>query len=104
VEKDYWATQFLKEISKLTPKGYQLVFSGGTCLAKAHQNTFRMSEDIDIQMIPHAETVALTNSQQRQLRREIHQLILNILESSDQFKLASAPQKKERRKVSAVPD
>jgi hypothetical protein len=30
VEKDYWATQFLKEISELTPKGYQLVFSGGT--------------------------------------------------------------------------
>jgi len=50
VEKDYWATQLLREISQLKPRGFQFVFSGGTCLAKAHQNTFRMSEDIDIQM------------------------------------------------------
>lgn len=67
VEKDYWATQLLKKISELTPKGYQLVLSGGTCLAKAHQNTFRMSEDIDIQMIPHPETAALANNQQGNL-------------------------------------
>ena len=98
VEKDYWATQLLKEISELTPKGYQLVFSGGTCLAKAHQNTFRMSEDIDIQMIPHPETATLANNQQRQLRRDIHQLILNIIEDSDLFKLASTPQKRSEGK------
>lgn len=98
IEKDYWATLLLQEISKLNPKGYQLVFSGGTCLAKAHQNTFRMSEDIDIQMIPHAETTALSNNQQRQLRREIHQLILNIIENSDVFKLASTPQKRSEGK------
>lgn len=67
VEKDYWATQLLKEISQLTPEGFQLVFSGGTCLAKAHQNTFRMSEDIDIKMIPNAATLAQSKNQQRQL-------------------------------------
>ncbi len=32
VEKDYWATLLLKEISQLTPEDFQLVFSGGTCL------------------------------------------------------------------------
>ena len=53
VEKDYWATQLLRALSVLQPDGYQFVFSGGTCLAKAHQNTFRMSEDIDIIMVPH---------------------------------------------------
>ena len=26
VEKDYWATQLLKEISQLTPEGFRLVF------------------------------------------------------------------------------
>lgn len=98
VEKDYWATQFLKEISTLNPTGYQLVFSGGTCLSKAHQNTFRMSEDIDIKMIPHPETVALSKNKQRQLRREIHQLVLDIIASSNCFKLASDPTKRNESK------
>ncbi len=98
VEKDYWATQLLKEISQLTPEGFQLVFSGGTCLAKAHQNTFRMSEDIDIKMIPNAATLAQSKNQQRQLRRDIHQLILNIISDSGIFKLAADPKKRNEGK------
>ena len=98
VEKDYWATQLLKEISQLTPEGFQLVFSGGTCLAKAHQNTFRMSEDIDIKMIPNADTLAQSKNQQRQLRRDIHQLILNIISDSGIFKLAADPKKRNEGK------
>lgn len=98
VEKDYWATQLLKEISQLTTEGFQLVFSGGTCLAKAHQNTFRMSEDIDIKMIPNATTVALSKNKQRQLRRGIHQLILNLISDSDIFKLVADPKKRNEGK------
>jgi len=98
VEKDYWATQLLKEISQLTPEGFQLVFSGGTCLAKAHQNTFRMSEDIDIKMIPNAATLAQSKNQQRQLRRNIHQLILNIISDSGIFKLVADPKKRNEGK------
>ena len=98
VEKDYWATQLLKEISQLTPEGFPLVFSGGTCLAKAHQNTFRMSEDIDIKMIPNAATLAQSKNQQRQLRRNIHQLILNIISDSGIFKLVVDPKKRNEGK------
>ena len=98
VEKDYWATQLLKGVSSLNPNGYQLVFSGGTCLAKAHQNTFRMSEDIDIKMVPHPKTVDLSKNHQRQLRRDIHQLVIVLIESSDLFKLASNPKKRNEGK------
>lgn len=98
VEKDYWATQLLKEISQLTPKGFRLVFSGGTCLAKAHQNTFRMSEDIDIKMIPNSATLALSKNKQRQLRRDIHQLILNIISDSKIFNLVSESKKRNEGK------
>ena len=98
VEKDYWATQLLKEISQLTPEGFQLVFSGGTCLAKAHQNTFRMSEDIDIKIIPNSSTLALSKNQQRQLRWDIHQLILNIISDSGTFKLVADPKKRNEGK------
>ncbi len=98
IEKDYWATQLLKEISQLNPDMYQLVFSGGTCLSKAHQNTYRMSEDIDIKMIPNTGTVSLSNNQQQQLRRDIHQLIHDIISDSDIFKLAATPEKRNKGK------
>ena len=98
VEKDYWATQLLKALSVLQPDGYQFVFSGGTCLAKAHQNTFRMSEDIDIIMVPHDETLALSKNQQRQLRRATHQLVLDTINRSSQFKLIKEPGKSNKGK------
>lgn len=94
IEKDYWATQLIKEISRLEPEGYQLVFSGGTCLAKAHQNTFRMSEDIDIKMVPHENIRECSKNKQKQLRRTIHQLICDFIKKSGQFALVEDPPKK----------
>ena len=88
VEKDYWATQLIGEISRLKPEGYQLIFSGGTCLAKAHQDTYRMSEDIDIKMVPDKNTCNSSKSQKKQKRQEIRELIGNAIESSKQFSCA----------------
>jgi hypothetical protein len=93
VEKDYWATQLLKELSILTPAGFKLVFSGGTCLAKAHQNTFRMSEDIDLKMVPDVDTIAFSNNQRRKLRGDIHTLILEVITRSEIFALAGQAKK-----------
>ncbi|PFG07937.1 nucleotidyl transferase AbiEii/AbiGii toxin family protein [Marinobacter sp. LV10MA510-1] len=52
VEKDYYAVQLLKLLATIKPIEFDLVFAGGTSLAKAHQNTYRMSEDIDIKLVP----------------------------------------------------
>ena len=98
VEKDYWATQLLKEISQFEPECFRLVFSGGTCLAKAHKRTFRMSEDIDIKMVPYTATSALSNDQQRRLRRDIHQLVLDMIADSKIFKLVAEPKKRNEGK------
>lgn len=97
VEKDYWGTQLLREISELQPDGYRLVFSGGTCLAKAYKNTFRMSEDIDIKMVPDAATKALSNSQQHKLRGAIHDMVQGIVDRSDCFELADAKKLSDRK-------
>jgi len=91
VEKDYWATHLLRIISELNCDDYSLIFSGGTCLAKAHQNTFRMSEDIDLQIVPTQSTLKLSKNQQKHLRKAIHQLIVNTIQHSDVFKLADEP-------------
>jgi predicted nucleotidyltransferase component of viral defense system len=44
VEKDYSCTVLLEYFSKVTD---DLVFKGGTCLAKVHADFYRLSEDLD---------------------------------------------------------
>jgi predicted nucleotidyltransferase component of viral defense system len=97
VEKDYWATQLLKHIFGLHLEAYDFVFAGGTCLAKAHQNTYRMSEDIDIQIIPCENTLNLPKNQQRQLRRAIYQQVVKAINASELLILISTDQKNESR-------
>lgn len=51
VEKDVYAVQLLNLLSTLHSEAFELVFAGGTSLAKAHHKLFRMSEDIDIKLV-----------------------------------------------------
>ena len=44
IEKDYLCTVLLEY---LAAAGRELVFKGGTCLAKVHANFYRLSEDLD---------------------------------------------------------
>lgn len=51
IEKDYFCTVLLEHLASVT--GGQLVFKGGTCLAKVHAGFYRLSEDLDF-VIPMA--------------------------------------------------
>jgi predicted nucleotidyltransferase component of viral defense system len=44
VEKDYYCTVLLQYLAAAAP---ELVFKGGTCLAKVHLGFYRLSEDLD---------------------------------------------------------
>ncbi len=50
VEKDYWVTHVLKNLSQSKHKG-TVVFKGGTSLSKAYRLINRFSEDIDLAII-----------------------------------------------------
>ena len=50
VEKDYWVTYVLKNLSQSKYKG-TVVFKGGTSLSKAYRLINRFSEDIDLAII-----------------------------------------------------
>lgn len=50
IEKDYWVTLILKNLSKSEYKD-QIIFKGGTSLSKAYEMIERFSEDIDLQLI-----------------------------------------------------
>ena len=97
VEKDYYAVVLLKELSALHFDDYQLVFSGGTCLTKIHQNTYRMSEDIDIKLVPSSEALGKSHSLQRQNRKIIHKRIVSMLQSSSLFQLVETKKLNEGR-------
>ena len=67
-EKDYYVTQVVHALADIKNDYFNLVFTGGTSLAKAHRLVMRMSEDCDfrIQSSPAAEKL---NASQR--RREL---------------------------------
>ena len=44
IEKDYFCSLLLHE---LDPNRHNLIFKGGTCLAKVHAGFYRLSEDLD---------------------------------------------------------
>ncbi len=50
IEKDYYVTQVIHVLSNLENELFQLIFCGGTCLAKAHKLVQRMSEDVDFKI------------------------------------------------------
>lgn len=85
VEKDYFLLQLLRLLSATDIEGYRLVFSGGTCLAKVYKHTYRMSEDIDLKLVPDDATKQLSRSAQRTLRKRIHSNITNQILGSELF-------------------
>lgn len=63
VEKDYYVTVILRELSKQIP---YIVFKGGTSLSKCHKIISRFSEDIDITI-----DTSLSQGQKKKLKYAI---------------------------------
>lgn len=55
VEKDWLVTQVIRTIKGIDQKGFEVVFSGGTALSKAHGLLFRFSEDVDFRVLVQPE-------------------------------------------------
>lgn len=51
VEKDWYVTQIISALSAIETDGYEIIFSGGTALSKAHGLLQRFSEDIDFRVL-----------------------------------------------------
>lgn len=69
VEKDYFVSVFLKEISLLMP---EIIFKGGTSLSKCYKVINRFSEDIDLNIETDARP---TEGQRKALKRNIVSVI-----------------------------
>lgn len=83
IEKDYWVVALLAVLEKLTFETHQMVFSGGTALAKSNVQIFRMSEDVDIKLIPTKVFQAFSRGKRKVFRKAlVEQIEASIIQSN----------------------
>ncbi|HHX8288583.1 TPA: nucleotidyl transferase AbiEii/AbiGii toxin family protein [Vibrio diabolicus] len=70
-EKDYWVVSLLAMLEGVESEHHQLVFSGGTALAKSNIKILRMSEDVDIKLIPTKEFLDKGPGAKRRARKAL---------------------------------
>jgi len=91
VEKDYYIVELLRLLQPLAFNTHQLVFSGGTALSKAGISLNRMSEDVDIKLVPVARFYEqYSRTQRKNIRRNIVQNISELINASATFSLDAA--------------
>jgi predicted nucleotidyltransferase component of viral defense system len=79
IEKDYYVTHIINCLANLENEYFRLIFSGGTCLAKAHKIVKRMSEDIDFKIqIKHHDKIFSKNHLLKELKKFRSQIILSL--------------------------
>lgn len=80
VEKDWHVLRALRVISAMDAAPFQLVFAGGTCLARAHRLVARMSEDVDFKIV-HPDPTSLNRSKRRSLLGDLRARVLAALQA-----------------------
>ena len=83
IEKDYWVTYILRNLS-MSPYADVAIFKGGTSLSKAYKIIDRFSEDIDLAVI----TNEMGSNQIKKLIKQIEKTIVdeNFTELPNQHK------------------
>ncbi|WP_261464267.1 nucleotidyl transferase AbiEii/AbiGii toxin family protein [Serratia marcescens] len=79
IEKDYYVVELLRLLSPLSFESHQLVFAGGTALSKAGISLNRMSEDVDIKLVPTSQFCQQAIRTQRKKTRKA--IINNIIDA-----------------------
>jgi len=80
VQKDWHVLRALRVISAIDAAPFQLIFAGGTCLARAHRLVARMSEDVDFKVV-HLDPAPLSRSKRRGLLGDLRTRVLAALQA-----------------------
>jgi predicted nucleotidyltransferase component of viral defense system len=83
IEKDYYVTRAISVLSQLENPIFKLIFSGGTCLAKAHKVISRMSEDIDFKIAFHNNGETISRSRAKSEIKRFRENILSELRNTE---------------------
>lgn len=88
VEKDYYIVELLRLLQPLAFDTHQLVFAGGTALSKAGISLNRMSEDVDIKLVPIAGfSLQYSRNQRKNIRKGIIKTITETIVASGMFSM-----------------
>lgn len=82
VEKDYQVVRTLSALTQVKSSDFELVFAGGTCLSKIFKNLQRMSEDVDIKILPTERGIPLSNTARRRALGDLKREIVELLKSA----------------------
>ncbi|NOI31421.1 nucleotidyl transferase AbiEii/AbiGii toxin family protein [Vibrio coralliilyticus] len=99
IEKDYWVVALLAELTKVSPMHHQMVFSGGTALAKSNIKILRMSEDVDIKLIPKPAFSELSRAKKKATRKVCIDEIEQTITQSEHFTIEARIVRDEYRYV-----
>ncbi|ANI88271.1 hypothetical protein A9P82_02495 [Arachidicoccus ginsenosidimutans] len=80
VEKDWYAVQVLKKVHEFSYPGFDIIFSGGTALSKAHNIIQRFSEDVDFRIQTHLLEEQSKN-QQRKILSDFKNAVITHLKT-----------------------
>jgi hypothetical protein len=69
VAKDFFVVRAIRTLVAMDATPFDLVFGGGTALARAHRIVRRMSEDVDFKIVPRAAAPVSRSALRRQLDR-----------------------------------
>lgn len=83
IEKDYYLTKTLQLLSEVKNDYFNLVFAGGTCLAKGHRLVKRMSEDCDYKFQKTSLCEGLSKSQYLKALKTFRTQIVDVLENTE---------------------
>ncbi|MEZ9936244.1 nucleotidyl transferase AbiEii/AbiGii toxin family protein [Vibrio breoganii] len=99
IEKDYWVVALLSDLAKVAPNSHKMIFSGGTALAKSNVKILRMSEDVDIKLIPKPVFDELSRSKKKAARKVCINKIEQALTQSERFTVEARSVRDEYRYV-----
>lgn len=76
IEKDYYCSLILEYLYSQTDLKNKLIFKGGTLLAKAYTDFFRLSEDLDFSVL---NEISITRPKRREFASIVRLIILKML-------------------------
>lgn len=89
VEKDYYVVQLLQLLIGFNCPHHDMVFAGGTALAKANIKLQRMSEDVDIKLVTRTSAEQESKSAMRKHRKAIRDDLIAMLNGTNVFSVNS---------------
>ncbi|OCA53234.1 nucleotidyl transferase AbiEii/AbiGii toxin family protein [Photorhabdus namnaonensis] len=95
IEKDFWIVHLLTLIAKVESDVFTIIFGGGTALAKSHVKIMRMSEDIDLKIIPRSNWQSFSRSERKRIRKIFQEQLFTTIITDDAFKITEKPIKRD---------